>query len=156
MDFRQLAGLGARAGRAVSGFTSPQEAMGGIQLIKNALMGKAGNVRLGPQGEILYDVSDLDTPAAAMGSFVQTSPTSASDPDVLKHELRHVAQSDLLGPAYLPAAIGETLLTDYGSGALERDAIKTTTPNAEMLRVGSSMNKGSQNPILEALLNKLR
>lgn len=146
--------LAKRTTTALMGPTAPQEALGAISLVK-ALMSGGGNVRLGPKGEVLFDNPKLDTPAAAMGSFVQTQPgASSSDPDVLRHELRHVAQSDVLGPAYMPAAIGETLLTDYGSGALERDAMQYTTPNAEMLRPGASMNKGEQNPLLQALLRR--
>ena len=58
--------------------------------------------RLGESGEIQYDNPSLDSPAAAMGSFVQTLP--GGDSDVLTHELEHVKQSDVLGPAFLPMA----------------------------------------------------
>ena len=53
--------------------------------------------------------------------------------------MRHVRQSDALGPLYLPAAIGETAGLDYGAGSLERDAIQHATPQSEILRKGSSM-----------------
>ena len=150
----RVLGLGGRLGSAMVGWTAPQEGWGALQLAK-ALATGGGNVRLGDRGEVMYDDPNLDTPAAAIGSFVATQPGSSNDPDVLKHELRHVDQSDKLGPAYIPAALGEAMFTDYGSGALERDAMKHTTPNAEMLRPGASMNKGEQNPLLQRLLEML-
>lgn len=152
-DLSQYAKLAGRGLRAAVGGTAPQEGWGAIQLIK-ALATKGGNVHLGPNGEIMYTDPNLDTPAAAIGSFVATNPAMGNDPDTLKHELRHVAQSDLLGPAYIPAAIGEAIGTDYGSGALERDAIGHANPTSEMLRPGASMNKGEQNPLLQSVLKK--
>lgn len=150
MDAKKVLGAANRAVRAAGGTTGAQELLGGLGLLTNAVRGRAKNLRLGPNGEILYDNPKLDTPAAAMGSFVQTSPGSG-DADVLKHELRHVAQSDVMGPAYLPGAIAE-VMQEYGSGPMERDAIRHATPQSEMLREGSSMNKGSNSPGTEALL----
>jgi hypothetical protein len=146
--------LGKRGLSAASGFTAPQEWIGGIHLLKNALTGNAKNVRLGEEGEVLYDNPSLDTPAAAMGSFMQTVP-GGGDPDVLKHELEHVRQSDALGPAFMPAAIYEALGTEYGSGPMERGAIEYATPQSEMLRPGASMNKGPSNPLLQRLLSRM-
>lgn len=150
-DLSKYLKAGERLVKAGSGWTAPQEGWGALQLAK-ALMTGGGNMRIGDSGEVMYDDPNLDTPAAAIGSFVATQPGSSNDPDVLKHELRHVAQSDLLGPSYVPLALGEAVATDYGSGALERDAIKHTTPNSEMLRPGASMNKGEQNPLLQRIL----
>lgn len=154
MDWKKLAGLGSRAARAATGGTAPQELLGGLGLLKAAVRGKAKNLRLGDQGEIIYDQTDLDSPAAAMGSFVQTLP-GADDPDVLKHEMRHVRQSDLLGPLYLPAAISETVGAPYGGGSLERDAITHATPQSEILRRGSSMYEAPRKPAAHALLRAL-
>lgn len=153
-DSRQLAGLGGRAGAALSGATAPQEILGLLQLIKARMMaGKPLNTSLGPQGEVMYEDPGLDTPAAAMGSFVSTTP-GGGDPDVLKHEMRHVAQSDALGPLYLPAAISEQFAS-YGGGPMERDAIRHATPQSELLRKGSSMYTPAQKPAAHAFLRAL-
>lgn len=154
MDARQALALATRGLRATAGMTAPQEFLGGLGLLKNAVRGRAKNVRLGPEGQILYDNPKLDTPAAAMGSFVQTSPGSG-DADVLKHEMRHVSQSDVLGPAYLPAAFAE-VAQEYGSGPLERDAIQHATPQSELLREGASMNRGANAPGFQRLLALLQ
>lgn len=150
MDGKKTARFAGRAVRAATGLTAPQEFLGGLGLLKDAVRGRVKNLRLGPEGEVMYDNPGLDTPAAAMGSFVQTSPGSG-DADVLKHEMRHVRQSDILGPAYLPAAFAE-VAQEYGSGPLERDAIRHATPQSEMLREGSSMNKGANAPGFQKFL----
>jgi len=130
--------------------------MGVVQLLKNAASGNARNLRTGSGGELIYDNPSLDTPAAAMGSVVQTLP-GAGDPDVLKHEMRHVAQSNLLGPTYLPLAIGEAVGANYGAGSLERDAIQHATPQSEILRKGSSMyEKPADSPALSFLQGLLK
>jgi len=153
--------LAGRGLLAAGGKTAPQEMLGLLHLIKE-LAYKTNprdanvplNLRLGPGGEIMYDSTSLDSPAAAMGSFVQTRPESSKDPAVLKHELRHVAQSDTLGPAYLPLGIAEQF-TNYSSRPLERDAIEHATPQSEFLRPGSPINKGSASPLIQALVKKL-
>jgi hypothetical protein len=154
MDAARALALANRGLRATSGLTAPQEFLGGLGLLKDAVRGRVKNLRLGSKGEIMYDNSALDTPAAAMGSFVQTSPGSG-DADVLKHELRHVSQSDVLGPAYMPAAVAE-VMQEYGSGPLERDAIQHATPQSELLREGASMNKGANAPGFQRLLELLQ
>lgn len=150
----QLMKLLRRGTTAAMGPTAPQELLGGLGLLKAAVRGKAKNLRLGQEGEVIYDQTDLDSPAAAMGSFVQTLP-NAGDPDVLKHEMRHVKQSDRLGPLYLPAAVSETAFAPYGGGSLERDAIQHATPQSEILRPGSSMYEKPRKPAAHALLGAL-
>ncbi len=144
-----------RAVTATTGWTAPQEAWGALQLAKAGVQGNVKNMRLGPHGEVMYDDAGLDTPAAATGSFVATNPASGNDPDVLKHELRHVGQSDTLGPLYVPEALREAVVSNYGSGGLERDAIQHATPQSEILRKGSSMYQDDANPGLMAMLKKV-
>lgn len=157
-DLRQILQLGGRAGRALSGLTAGQELLGGLGLAKDVVTGNASNFRLGPNGEVMYDSRDPNAAASAMGSFIKTDP-GAGDPEVLKHEMRHVAQSDLLGPAFLPAAMVEGMsngvLGTYGGLPLERDAISHATPQSEMLRPGSSMAQKDRIPAGTALLKLL-
>ncbi len=157
-DWKQLLKLGGRAGKALGSYTAPQELLGGLGLLKDAVTGNASNFRLGPEGEVMYDSREPGVPASAMGSFVKTDP-SASDADVVKHELRHVAQSDLLGPAFLAAAIPEAVsnaaLDTYGGLPLERDAISHATPQSEILREGSSMYQKDRIPPGTAFLKGL-
>ncbi len=119
----------------------PQNLVGALQYGKSLVrhpITTVSSTHVSPEGDaVMYSNPDLDSPAAAMGNFVQTGPGSASDPDVLKHEMRHVSQSDVLGPAYLPAAVVENFVK-YGAGPLERDAMMTATPNSEMFRKKSS------------------
>jgi len=155
----QIAKLFRRGLTAAMGPTAPQEAVGLIGLLKNAATGNASNMRLGPEGEVMYDAKDPAAAASAMGSFVQTDPSgTANDPDVLKHEMRHVRQSDVLGPLFMPAAIREGVMGargKYGAGPMERDAIQHATPQSEMLRKGSSMYQPNLDPNALALLQGL-
>lgn len=153
-DIQKLLKLGGRASRALTGYTAAQELLGGLGLAKDAITGNASNFRLGPNAEVMYDSRDPNAAASAMGSFVKTDPGSGGDPDVLKHEMRHVGQSDVLGPAFLPGAIVEQL-GEYGAGPLERDAISYATPQSEILRPGSSMHQKERMPGVGALLRGL-
>lgn len=137
------------------GITVPQDVIGVLQMLKEGFLRPSNlmGTRLGPGGTIEYPAG-IDTPAAAMGRFVQLGPGAASDPDVLKHERRHAAQSPAMGLGYLPAAIREAL-GNYGAGPLERDAMRHTTPNAEILRKGSSMYQAPTNPATEQYLQAL-
>lgn len=153
-DWKKLAALGGRAGKALTGYTAAQELMGGLGLAKDAVTGNASNFRLGPNGEVMYDSRDPNAAASAMGSFVKTDPGSGGDADVLKHEMRHVAQSDMLGPLYLPGAISEQF-ANYGAGPMERDAISHATPQSELLREKSSMYEKPAKPAAHALLKAL-
>jgi len=144
--------LGPRSGR---GITAPQDLLGVLQMLKEGALrpSNVAGARLGPGGTVEYPAA-IDTPAAAMGRFVQLGPGVGQDPDVLKHERRHTAQSSALGLGYLPAAAKEFLGT-YGAGPLERDAMRHTTPNAEMLREGSSMYVKPSDPAKEEYLRGL-
>lgn len=153
-DISKLLKLGGRAGRALTGYTAAQELLGGLGLAKDAVTGNASNFRLGPNAEVMYDSRDPNAAASAMGSFVKTDPGSGGDADLLKHEMRHVAQSDALGPLYLPAAISEQFAS-YGGGPMERDAIRHATPQSELLRKGSSMYTPAQKPAAHAFLRAL-
>jgi hypothetical protein len=153
-DWKKLAALGGRAGRAVTGGTAAQEWLGGLGLVKNAVTGNASNLRLGPNAEVMYDSADPNAAASAMGSFVRTNPGSGADADVLKHEMRHVAQSDALGPLFLPGAISEQF-ADYGAGPMEGDAIRHATPQSEIMRKGSSMYQPPAKPAAHAFLRAL-
>lgn len=154
-DISKLLKLGGRAGRALTGYTAAQELLGGLGLAKDAVTGNASNFRLGPNAEVMYDSRDPNAAASAMGSFVKTDPGSGGDADLLKHEMRHVGQSDVTGPAFLPAAFIENLMTEYGAGPLERDAISHATPQSEILRPGSSMHQKERMPGAGALLRGL-
>ena len=157
-DWKKVLKLGERAGRAAGALTSGQELLGGLGLAKDAITGNASNFRLGPNAEIMYDSRDPNAAASAMGSFVKTDP-GASDPEVTKHELRHVAQSDALGPAFLlgaiPEAVSNAALGTYGGLPLERDAISHATPQSEMLREKSSMYQKDRIPVGTSLLKAL-
>lgn len=156
-DLSQILKLGGRVGSALTGATAPQEFLGGLGLAKDAVTGNASNFRLGPNGEVMYDARDPNAAASAMGSFVKTDP-GAGDPEVVKHEMRHVAQSDLLGPAFVPAALAEgaaNAFGTYGGLPLERDAISHATPQSEMLRPKSSMYQKDRIPVGTALLKML-
>ena len=152
--------LAERGVMGAAGFTAPQEIMGSLGLLKEIFSKMSPknantplNLRLGPGGEIMYDSPSMPDSAAAMGSFIRTSPSASNDPDILKHEMRHVAQSDALGPAFLPLGIAE-MLSNYSSRPLERDAIEHATPQSEFLRPGSSMNKGEAHPLIQALVKR--
>jgi len=154
---------GSALGQAI--WEAPQNVAGLAKLLGLAIR-QRGIPKMRMEGDaILAEDPELDTPAAAMGGrYVAVSPKASSDPDVLKHELRHTEQSGALGPAMLPlsfaedpaavprglaelaglpsiAARFESPEAAYGLGPLERDALRHTTSNAELLREGSSMYK---------------
>jgi hypothetical protein len=135
------------------GTTLPQNFIGTVQLLRALAqhpIDTTSSLRIDPANRaILYDSPNLKSPAAAMGSFVQVNPAMGRDPETLKHELRHVQQSDLTGPAYLPGAISEWLGGEekYGAGPLENDAIRHATPQAADL-----LKRGNPNDVRRALL----
>lgn len=116
------------------------------ELVKSGVRQRAlPKMRL-QDGAIVAEDPTLDTPAAATGRVVLTRPDF--DPGDLAHELRHVKQSNLLGPAALPASILEAM-GKYGSGPLERDAMRASQPSHEFLR------KPGAHPTAEAFLRGL-
>jgi hypothetical protein len=125
----------------------PQNFMGTVQLAKAAArhpIDTAKSLKIDPStGALIYNDPSIDSPAAAMGQLVAVKPGVSNDPDVLKHELRHVSQSAALGPAYLPTALVESLMSKYGEGALENDAIRHATPQALPELVPNDPNKDS-------------
>ena len=154
----QIAKLFRRGLSAASGQTAPQEWLGLLGFAKNAVTGNVSNMRLGPEGEVMYDARDPNAAASAMGSFVQTDPTQAGDTDVLAHEMRHVRQSDALGPLFMPGVISEQFAnatTGYGAGPMERDAISHATPQSEILRKGGSMYLPEAKPAAHTFLRGL-
>jgi hypothetical protein len=134
------AGRGTALGEAI--WTAPQDIVGLAKLLGLAVRQRGMPKMRTEGGAVIAEDPELDTPAAQLGGrYVAVGPSSAQDPDVLKHELRHVGQSRALGPAALPLSLMESLGGEYGTGPLERDAMRNVTPNTEMLREKSSEYK---------------
>jgi hypothetical protein len=91
-------------------YTAPNTLLG----LKLATMSNSASLRFGPGGTFLFE--DIDTSSATgqlMENVLGTSALTVGyvifttdptiDPDILVHELGHVTQAAILGPAYLPS-----------------------------------------------------
>lgn len=104
--------------RLIPGWTTGQDVLGAVAgAVESRALPSAG-----PDGTIKWTSRNPDSVPRALGNSLIVPPRGA-DPVEEAHELRHVRQSNLLGPAQIPASlIGGDL------GTLEEDAYTATEP----------------------------
>lgn len=101
-------------------------------------------------GRTVFIDKDVTSPETT-GEFI-SMPADYEKVD-MAHEQRHADQADILGPLMIPAR-WENMLTNYGSGPLERDAYEATEPTSEFVRKPST--NGYTNLVQKILRATLR
>lgn len=131
--------MAGRLGSPIGALFSPQIPLG---LLRGLLT--TGSLPRLEEGAFRF-VSEPGSQPEAYGSSI-IAPENAA-PEEMRHERRHIEQSEALGPAYLPIMLA-SMLANYEQRPLEREAFQHEQPSHELLKKGPAGPGG----LLEALL----
>lgn len=111
--------------------TLPQDLLGGLMSLgyrgAGAISGNNVEVENTPEGDVVIKTPMAPIEPITLGKYQLFNPANM-DSDLRKHEARHSAQSRALGLDMLPLMLREGLGGAYGSGPLERDAMRHVQP----------------------------